>query len=251
MKISTYNFLIFSDIGFMEVISLVKDSRPSRKINLPVFKSHNSGYTTELKYFSVREVSGPFSLKIFFMELGRDLSELAGLITKSLPKILLSSILLAALIAAVYGVFRAGDYFENFTGPLTIQATDGSDIENLNKIMSDFALETAAEADEDGNIADAKIVLPNRFTSPVSYQTYKVQNGDSISTIARKFGLTNVGTLISVNDISNVRQLAAGQKLKIPSIDGIIYTVKSGDSINTIVEKNKISLKELLDVNDL
>ena len=251
MKISTYNFLIFSDIGFMEVISLVKDSRPTRKINLPVFKSHNSGYTTELKYFSVREVSGPFSLKIFFMELGRDLSEFAGLIAKNLPKILLSSILIAALIAAVYGVFRAGDYFENFTGPLTIQATDGSDIENLNKIMSDFALETAAEADEDGNIADAKIVLPNRFTSPVSYQTYKVQNGDSISTIARKFGLTNVGTLISVNDISNVRQLAAGQKLKIPSIDGIIYTVKSGDSINTIVEKNKISLKELLDVNDL
>ena len=48
-----------------------------------------------------------------------------------------------------------------------------------------------------------------------------------------------------------MRQLAAGQKLKIPSIDGIIYTVKAGDSLNSIVESNKISLKELLDVNDL
>ena len=185
------------------------------------------------------------------MELGRKLGELADLIADALPKIAISSILIALLIVAAYGAFKAGYYFENFTGPLAIQASDGSDIENLNKIMSEFALEGSADVDEDGKIADAKIPLLTNYTSPVSFQTYKVQNGDSISTIARKFGLTNVGTLISVNDISNVRQLAAGQKLKIPSIDGIIYTVKSGDSINSIVEKNKISLKELLDVNDL
>ena len=131
MKISTYNFLIFSDIGFMEVISLVKDSRPSRKINLPVFKNRSSGYTTELKYFSVREVSGPFSLKIFFMELGRDLSELAGLIAKSLPKILLSSILLAALIAAVcLTVF-------NISQDTEIEATvEGSSVVGLRLTMT-------------------------------------------------------------------------------------------------------------------
>ena len=251
MKISTYKFLIFSDIGFMEVISFVQDSRPSRKINLPVFRTRSSGYSTEVKSFSVRQISGPFSLKIFFMELGRRVSELAGLFARSLPKIALSSIFIAALIAALVGLVKASYYFENFTGPLSIQASDGSDIENLNKIMSEFALEAASEVDEDGKIADAKIPLLTNYTSPVSFQTYKVQYGDSISTIARKFGLTNVGTLISVNDISNVRQLAAGQKLKIPSIDGIIYTVKAGDSLNSIVEKNKISLKELLDVNDL
>lgn len=251
MKISTYNFLIFSDIGFMEVISFVQDSRPSRKINLPVFRPRSQGYTTEVKSFSVRQISGPFSIKIFFMELGRKLGELADLIADALPKIAISSILIALLIAAAYGAFKAGYYFENFTGPLAIQASDGSDIENLNKIMSEFALEGSADVDEDGKIADAKIPLLTNYTNPVTFQTYKVQYGDSISTIARKFGLTNVGTLISVNDISNVRQLAAGQKLKIPSIDGIIYTVKSGDSINSIVEKNKISLKELLDVNDL
>ncbi len=251
MKISTYKFLIFSDIGFMEVISFVQDSRPSRKINLPVFRTRSSGYSTEVKNFAVRQISGPFSLKIFFMELGRRGSELAGLFARSLPRIALSSIFIAALIAALVGLVKASYYFENFTGPLSIQASDGSDIENLNKIMSEFALEAASEVDEDGKIADAKIPLLTNYTSPVSFQTYKVQYGDSISTIARKFGLTNVGTLISVNDISNVRQLAAGQKLKIPSIDGIIYTVKAGDSLNSIVEKNKISLKELLDVNDL
>lgn len=253
IKISTYNFLIFSDIGFMEVISFVKDSRPSGKINLPLFRKNNysGGFSTEVKSFSVRQISGPFSLKIFFMELGRSLGETAAIIADALPKIALSSIIMLALLAATYGAFKAGSYFQNFTGPLTIQASDGSDIENLNKIMNHFALDGSQDVAEDGSIADAAIPLKNSYTSPVTFQTYKVQNGDAISTIARKFGLTNVGTLISVNDISNVRQLAAGQKLKIPSVDGIIYTVKAGDSINSIVEKNKISLKELLDVNDL
>ena len=251
MKISTYKFLIFSDIGFMEVISFVQDSRRTRKINLPLFRSRNSTYSTEIKNFSVSQVSGPFSLKIFFMELGRSLTEIAGFIAEKLPKLALSSILIVFVIAAAYAAFKAGYYFQNYTGPLVIEATDGSDIENLNKIMSEFALEAASEVDEDGKIADAKIPLLTSYTSPVTFQTYQVQYGDSISTIVRKFGLTNVGTLISVNDISNVRQLAAGQKLKIPSIDGIIYTVKAGDSLNSIVESNKISLKELLDVNDL
>ena len=57
--------------------------------------------------------------------------------------------------------------------------------------------------------------------------------------------------MISVNDIGNVRQLAAGQKLRIPSYDGIIYTVKKGDSLDSIVKKNKIDLESLLDVNEL
>ena len=253
MKISTYNFLIFSDIGFMEVISFVQDSRPSRKINLPLFQKNNysSGFSTEIRNFSIKKVSGPFSIKIFFMELGRSITESSELIFENLSKIALSSIIMLALLAAGWGAFKAGYYFENFTGPLSIQASDGSDIENLNKIMSEFALDGSQDVAEDGSIADAAIPLKNSYTSPVSFQTYTVQYGDAISTIARKFGLTNVGTLISVNDISNVRQLAAGQKLKIPSVDGIIYTVKAGDSINSIVEKNKISLKELLDVNDM
>ena len=57
--------------------------------------------------------------------------------------------------------------------------------------------------------------------------------------------------MISVNDIGNVRQLGAGQKLKIPSIDGIVYTVKNGDSLNSIATANKIKLENLLDVNEL
>ena len=89
------------------------------------------------------------------------------------------------------------------------------------------------------------------YTQPVTYQNYSVRSGDTISGITRKFGLRNISTLISVNDISNVRQLGAGQKLKIPSIDGIIYTVKKGDSLESIVKKYNVKLATILDVNEL
>ena len=117
-----------------------------------------------------------------------------------------------------------------------MQTSDGIDIEHLNKLMASFALEGVVEYDEQGKLVDAENAPVNlyKYTQPVSYQNYKVQSGDTISGITKKFGLTNISTLISVNDIGNVRQLAAGQKLKIPSIDGIVYSVKAGDSLEKI-----------------
>ena len=276
MKISTYKFLIFSDIGFMEIINFVQDNPRSRKITLPHF-SKSSGvkssgqiftpfsfgsrksseiFPTSVKTFAVKKVSGPFSIRVFLMELGRGVNQVCLNIAENSAGIAAFFLILLALAGSAYGIFRALDYYQNFTGPLKIQKIDESEFETLKKLMNDFALECANEVDESGNLSDSgqnsnKVLLAARYSVPVTYQTYKVLSGDTIGGIARKFGLTNVSTLISVNDISNVRQLAAGQKLRIPDMDGIIYTVKAGDSLAGIVEKNKVSLKELLDVNDL
>lgn len=65
------------------------------------------------------------------------------------------------------------------------------------------------------------------------------------------FGLRNISTLIAVNNIDNVRQLRAGQKLTIPSIDGIPYTVKSNDTITGLSVRHGITVEDILDVNDL
>ena len=71
--------------------------------------------------------------------------------------------------------------------------------------------------------------------------TYVVQRGDMISNLAIEFGL-NQDTLISVNAIKNTRLLQTGQILKIPNQDGIYYTVRSGDTLDAIAEKNKTEL---------
>ncbi len=85
----------------------------------------------------------------------------------------------------------------------------------------------------------------------VSYSTYTVKNGDTVSSILARSGLRSLGTLLSINGIDNARHIRTGQKLKIPSMDGIMYTVARGDSLTRIASRFAIPVNALLDSNDL
>ena len=249
----------------MEIISYVQDN--SRKsgwsFTLPSlggnFKKKISSdyitstlYSPELKTFTAQKIRQPVSFRNFLKAVGSGLTDFSELIANNVKTIFISASIIITAAALFTGSYILINHHKNFTGPLTLESDGSQDIENLNRLMANFALEGMAEYDESGKLLDSDTkAISYNFTQPVSYQTYKVRNGDTISGIAKKFGLTNVSTLISVNDIGNVRQLAAGQKLKIPSIDGIIYTVKKGDSLSAITGKYKVSLEQLLDVNEL
>ena len=45
--------------------------------------------------------------------------------------------------------------------------------------------------------------------------------------------------------------MRAGQKLTVPSLDGLVHTVKEGDSLASIAQKYGVSLEKILDVNEL
>lgn len=89
------------------------------------------------------------------------------------------------------------------------------------------------------------------FITAVDFEEYMVSKGDTVSGIIQKFGLKNLGTLLSVNEISSAKKLRIGQKLIIPSIDGVIYTAVKGDSLSSIAQKYNLSLNAILDANDL
>lgn len=161
--------------------------------------------------------------------------------------------IILALSAAALGCTAAlllSSYFSSHTGQLKLASSAETELEILNKTMQSFALDEAGEYSDDGTLTGA-LVSSAPFTQPVTFTTYKVQNGDTISGITKKFGLKNISTLIGVNDIDNVRQLGAGQKLKIPSLDGLTYTVQAGNSLASLSAKFNVSLEELLDVNEL
>jgi len=82
------------------------------------------------------------------------------------------------------------------------------------------------------------------------WQKYKVQKGDSVSVIAKKFGVS-IGAVIASNNIRNARQLKEGVTLRIPNIDGIPYSIKSGDSLSKISVSFNVPLEVILDINDL
>ncbi len=122
----------------------------------------------------------------------------------------------------------------------------------LDTAMASFVLNgSSATFDEEGNVGERKTSSVPVYSAPVEYVNYIVQAGDNISSIAKKFGLSNISTLIAVNNISNVRLLRSGQKISIPSIDGLMHTVKKGESLAYLSEKYGVPLENLLDCNDL
>lgn len=78
---------------------------------------------------------------------------------------------------------------------------------------------------------------------------YIVKKGDSLSAIARMFGVT-VNTIVWANDISR-GIISEGQRLVILPISGIRYTVKSGDTFKTIASKYKGDADEIASYNGM
>lgn len=160
---------------------------------------------------------------------------------------------LALIISVPFFVSKILEKQESKASRVVFQPADTSLMEYLDSLMFDFAIETPV-VDENGSLLDADGVALNaivNFKQPVSFQNYTVKNGDTISGIAKKFGLSNISTLIAVNGIKNVRSIVVGQKLSIPSMDGLFHEVASGESITSLASKYSVSVDDLLDVNDL
>ena len=85
----------------------------------------------------------------------------------------------------------------------------------------------------------------------LSYFAYRVRSGDMIGRIAEAFDVTS-DTIISVNNIRNSRLLQIGDYLKVPTMPGILYTVKKdGETIETIAEKYKVDALKCSAVNHI
>ena len=161
----------------------------------------------------------------------------------------------AGLMASVF-VYKTVTALESYTGPVLMETTYETEEDILKAAMSKFAMNNnEASFDENGNVLseDGSVLTASSLgiAKAISYSTYKVKSGDTISSIALKAGLTNISTLIAVNGIDNVRTLRAGQKLRIPNQDGLTYSVARGDTINGLSLKFHVSMEEILDVNDL
>ena len=125
------------------------------------------------------------------------------------------------------------EYEENLSSLLAEVENDIASAENGG--ASEVAAENAANSDADSSI--------------ITYQTYRVKSGDMIGFIADAFDVTQ-DTIISVNNIKQSRLIQPGQYLKIPSMPGIIYTVKkNGETPATIAEKYKVNGEKCASAN--
>lgn len=92
-------------------------------------------------------------------------------------------------------------------------------------------------------------VVATAFKSRFDIQTYVVQGGDTISSIAQKFNITSDSVRWS-NGLSG-DSVNQGTKLEIPPMNGIVYTVKQGDTVANLAQKYSADQGQLTEVNDI
>jgi murein DD-endopeptidase MepM/ murein hydrolase activator NlpD len=87
--------------------------------------------------------------------------------------------------------------------------------------------------------ANPYTTIPNRQRREVLI--YTVQAGDTLFGIAALYGLTPESLLWANYDAlqDNPHLLKPGMELKIPPVNGIVYTVEAGDTVESIAEKYK------------
>lgn len=74
---------------------------------------------------------------------------------------------------------------------------------------------------------------------------YTVQPGDTVSTIAEKFGIT-VDTIRWENDLKSVKDIKPDQKLRILPVSGMKHKVKHGETIYSIAKKYQVDAQVIV-----
>lgn len=79
---------------------------------------------------------------------------------------------------------------------------------------------------------------------------HTVQPGDTISTIAEKYGIT-VSTLLWENNLSSYSIIRPGDKLSILPVSGVTHNVARGENLSSISKKYGISQEEIFEANGM
>lgn len=126
--------------------------------------------------------------------------------------------------------------------------------ENEYLASSDYA--SSIEIDYLQTVDYTTLAKPNILTTTSNLklrnkvEKYTVLGGDTLSGIAEKFGL-NITTLLEANNLSLNSSIKPGQELTILPVDGLLYTVKSGDTISKLATTYQAQTNQIREFNKL
>jgi len=111
---------------------------------------------------------------------------------------------------------------------------------------------TSRQADAAGEVLGAMsatesgtaTLISNKPASDV--REYTVQDGDTVSTIAEKFGVS-IDTIRWENNLKSVKDIKPGQVLKILPVTGVRHAVLHGDTVYSIAKKYDVDPQIIVD----
>jgi murein DD-endopeptidase MepM/ murein hydrolase activator NlpD len=148
--------------------------------------------------------------------------------------------------------FMGEAFFKRSQKPEVLDAENGMGMPYVENVALALPESAVLSSTSGTDVAIAGMPEPEAYSKPrmlLSFP-YKVQQGNTIGVLAETFGL-NQDTLLSLNGIKNSRLLQIDQILRIPNQDGILHTVKKGDTLASIAATYETSPETILTANEL
>jgi murein DD-endopeptidase MepM/ murein hydrolase activator NlpD len=174
----------------------------------------------------------------------------------------LSAIVLPAPTGAVGGTRGAGDAprlavsgLEN--GGVGYDSGVGVDgaIDSAGAARLDLTADENLAAPAGPYLADGTLLKPIAVDTSLvdaseTLRTYRVRGGDTLTGIARHFGVSMM-TVWWANHLKSKDELKVGQKLIIPPVDGTVHIVTAGETLAKIAATANVSAADVVSFNGL
>jgi peptidoglycan endopeptidase LytE len=179
---------------------------------------------------------------------------------KVLSSILLKLFIAAALLFSALAFTKPALAEANCQSPVTVVSGD-----TLFKIATRCGTTVSALLRANPDIKDRskiyvgqKIILPGTILpGSGSTDTYVIKRGDTLTSLAKRFG-TTVDKLLELNtEITNPSRIYEGQRLQVPKsgapapapTPGQTYTVQKGDTLRIIAARFSTTVDDMLKLN--
>lgn len=101
----------------------------------------------------------------------------------------------------------------------------------------------------DDNALAKRQVVTTAGNATRDITTYAVQPGDTLSAIATKFGITT-DTVMWANNLDDADSIKPGASLTILPVSGLLYTVKDGDTADSLASTYQANAAQIISFNN-
>lgn len=128
----------------------------------------------------------------------------------------------------------------------TAQIADLSVASNVANLSISLNAKENLSQNDDNLLTKPQIVQPN---AQRGVTTYVAAAGDTVQSVAARFGLT-AETVKWANNLAT-DSLTLGTSLAIPGTNGVVYTTKAGDTVQALAQKYGAEAARIISYNDL
>jgi murein DD-endopeptidase MepM/ murein hydrolase activator NlpD len=121
----------------------------------------------------------------------------------------------------------------------------------LDDPVGGYDLAAAASATVDDGTLYKPVAVDTTVKSSVGMlDHYTVKDGDTLTSIANRFGVSMM-TVWWANNLTSKDSLKTGMNIVIPPVSGLVRTVKVGDTLDSIAAESKIDVTDIIATNEL